>query len=121
MTGDPELPGSGSFVFEVGLRQAWLYLTLCDNTPETSVETRLYLDTGWSLDSDRFDLDSDELESGLVTLCRLINRTLNHSAVLADRGLLLDFGDHGRLEIDGSDAAATTHDIWWLARVGNAS
>jgi hypothetical protein len=121
MTSGVELPGSGSFVTEVGMRQAWLFLTLCDNTPETPVETRLFLDTSWSLDSDRFDLDADELESGLVALCRLVNRTLDHSAVLADGGLLLDFGDDGRLEIDGNGTAATTHDVWWLGRVGDVS
>src|SRR3954454_15351886 len=98
MTGRMELPGSGSFVTEVGMRQAWLFLTLCDNTPEIPIETRLYLDTGWSLDSSRFDLDVDELESGLVALCKLINRTLDRSAVMTDGGLLLDFGENGRLE-----------------------
>ena len=34
---------------------------------------------------------------------------------------LLDFGENGRLEVYGRGAAATTHDIWWLGRVGDAS
>jgi hypothetical protein len=113
------LPASGSFVTEVGIRQAWLFVTLCDNA-QSLAETRLYLDTSWRLDSRRFDLDADELEAGLLSLCRLINRTLDHSAILVDGRLVLDFGENGRLEIDGSAAAATTHDIRWLGRVGEA-
>lgn len=121
MTGREDLPGSDSFVTEVGIRQAWLFVTMCDNSPERSAETRLFLDTSWTLGGHRFDLDSDELESGLLKLCQLLNRTLESSAALADGGLVLDFGNDTRLEIDSVGAAATTHDIWWLGTVGGTS
>ncbi|MFI5932166.1 hypothetical protein [Actinoplanes sp. NPDC051494] len=107
-------PGPGALVVEVGIRQAWLFLTLCDTA--TAGETRLLLDTGWTLGPDRFDLDADDLEAGLVLLCRLLNRTLENTREREDGGLVLDFGAHGRLEISGAGAASTTHDVWWLSR-----
>src|SRR5262245_35385344 len=86
-----ELLRSGSFVTEVGIRQAWLFLTLCNNAVAPAQETRLFLDTNWSLGVIRFSLDTDELEAGLLTLCRLINRTLARDAWMSGADLVLDF------------------------------
>jgi hypothetical protein len=116
----PRVPAPGSFVVEAGMRQAWLFLTFCDNTGESLTETKLYLDTNWTLGAHAFDLDADELESGLVLLCGLINQTVADAKLLPDGGLLLTFDgptiDHGQLEISGAGTAATTHDSWWLGR-----
>lgn len=111
----PKVPAPGSFVVEVGMRQAWLFLTFCDNTGESLTETKLYLDTSWTLGADAFDLDAGDLESGLVLLCGLINQTVADAKLLPDGGLLLTFDD-GQLEISGTGTAATTHENWWLGR-----
>jgi hypothetical protein len=109
------MPTSGSVVTEVGIRQAWLFLTLCDNEPTPPTEVRVYLDSNWTLGTTRFDLDADELESGLLTLCRVLNTTLA-AASTSGADLVLDFEDHGRLHVDGRGAVNTTHDVWWLAK-----
>jgi hypothetical protein len=121
LASDIDVPRPGSFVTEAGIRQAWIFLTLCDNTPETPAETRIYVDTNWNLDLTTFDLDQDELETGLVILCQLINRTLVEATVLSDGGLVLEFDNASRLIIDSAGAAATTHDSWWLGHVGGNS
>lgn len=36
----------GSFVVEVGVRQAWPFLTFCDNRPTPETERRLYIESG---------------------------------------------------------------------------
>jgi hypothetical protein len=111
-----ELPRSGSFVTEVGIRQAWLFLTFSSGAPTPSEEIRLFLDTNWTLGATRFNLDVDELESGLLTLCKLVNRTLANDAGTSGANLVLDFDDYEELQIDGSGASTTTHDVWWLAK-----
>jgi hypothetical protein len=110
-----ELPRAGSFVTEVGLSQTGLFLTFCDNEPTPPEYVRLFLDTGWTLGATRFDLDADEPESGLLTLCRVMSRTVA-GAARSGAGLVVEFEDFDKLEIDGHAAANTTHDIWWLAR-----
>ena len=42
---------AGSFVVEVGFRQAWPFLGLCDNRPTPARETGLYIDTSWAVES----------------------------------------------------------------------
>jgi hypothetical protein len=42
---------AGSFVVEVGFRQAWPFLGLCDNRPTPAQETRLYIDTSWTIEA----------------------------------------------------------------------
>lgn len=41
----------GSFVVEIGVRQVWPFLGLCDNRPTPARETRLYIDTSWTVES----------------------------------------------------------------------
>jgi hypothetical protein len=116
---DPvEVLRAGSFVVEVGIRQAWLFLTLCDNSSTPPEEVRIFLDANWTLGPAHFDLDADELEAGLLTLCGLVNGALASPASMAGANLVLDFGERGQLEVDGRGAAATTHDVWWSARTG---
>lgn len=117
MTKEPvELLPAGSFVTEVGLSQTGLFLTICDNEPTPAEYVRLFVDTSWTLGGTRFDLDAEELEAGLLTLCRLISRTLA-GAWRSGPGLVIDFEDFERLEIDAVATATTSHDIWWLAKL----
>jgi hypothetical protein len=51
----------------------------------------------------------------LLTLCRVMSRTVA-GAARSGAGLVVEFEDFDKLEIDGHAAANTTHDIWWLAR-----
>jgi hypothetical protein len=110
-----ELPRAGSFVTEVGLSQTGLFLTFCDNGPTPPEYVRLFLDTSWKLNATRFDLDADEPESGLLTLCRVLSRTVA-GASRSGAGLEVEFEDFGKLDVDGQPAANTTHDVWWLAK-----
>ena len=55
----------GSFVVEIGIRQAWPFVGFCDNRPTRSRETRLYIDATWSID----DVEDDD--RWLLTAARL--------------------------------------------------
>lgn len=40
----------GCFVTEVGVRQAWPFLTFCDSNLNPAQERRLYIDTAFRID-----------------------------------------------------------------------
>ena len=103
----------GCFVVEVGERQAWPFVTFCDNRPARSRETRLYIDTAFSV------VPETELRgrSGpdFVRLAKINNRTVARAVALTPSGLLIDFGEGTELQISGEPRANTTHDGWWLS------
>lgn len=96
---DPTHP-VGTFVVEVGRRQAWPFLTFCNNDLTPPVETRLYIDTDWTVSG-----------GGLDDLMML-----SVSGVARGDGaeLSVTFTDGQVLTISGQPNAETTHDVWWL-------
>lgn len=90
----------GTFVVEVGERQAWPFVTFCNNDPTPPVETRLYIDTDYSL-------------AGAASLGDLMSLEVD-TATVEDAALLLTFTGGAMLDISGVANATTSHDVWWL-------
>jgi hypothetical protein len=101
----------GTFVVEIGERQAWPFMTFCDNDATPSREARLYIDTGFTLNGAPAWSSGDE--SAVVKLL-----PLNSLAVVAvdvnGADLLLTFQDDTRMVVSGVAAEWTTGDVWWL-------
>lgn len=102
----------GCFVVEVGERQAWPFVTFCDNRPTRSREVRLYIDTEfWVIPEPPPGVDR------VLEFVRLAstNNLMVDRVVAGDSGLLLDFGDGQQLQIAAEPRADTTGDVWWLS------
>jgi hypothetical protein len=105
----------GCFVVEVGLRQAWPFLTFSDPETGADAEVRLYIDTEfWVEPGPRRFADGDS-ERATAALLDLSNRTVTAVERQDDNGLVLRFDDERALSVAGRAASFTTHDIWWLA------
>jgi hypothetical protein len=101
----------GTFVVEIGERQAWPFLTFCDNGATPSREARLYIDTGFTLNGALAWSAADE--PAVVELL-----PLNNLAVVAvdvhGTELSLTFSDDTHMVVSGVAAWWTTGDVWWL-------
>jgi hypothetical protein len=105
----------GRFVVEVGARQAWPFITLCDIRSTPATEVRLYIDTTFRLDPGLLVYDDGETNRAVGGLLDLNNRTVIDVETSDANDLTVQF-DGGRiLRIAGTGASFTTQDIWWLA------
>jgi hypothetical protein len=110
----------GWFVVEVGVRQAWPFLTLSD--PESGGEARLYIDTEFRLEPGGAHFTDGDAERSMAALLDLSNRTVTAVERQGDAGLGLRFDDGERaLFVSGTPATFTTHDVWWLADLSAAA
>jgi hypothetical protein len=101
----------GTFVVEIGERQAWPFMTFCDNDAIPSREARLYIDTGFTLNGAL--AWSSGHEPAVVELLPL--NSLEVVAVDVNGAeLSLTFSDDTRMVVSGVAAEWTTHDVWWL-------
>jgi hypothetical protein len=80
----------GSFVVEIGFRQAWPFLGFCDNRPTPAQEARLYIDASWIIEvatsaSGRADNDIAWLTAAIA----LNGRTIDAARVCDDGSLSL--------------------------------
>jgi hypothetical protein len=105
----------GQFVVEVGVRQAWPFLTLCDNAPTPPRETRLYIGTSFRVGSSPQTFADGHPEPAVAELLELNNRTVTDVAVSADNELRLVFdGGRSALTVDAVPRAFTGDNIWWI-------
>ena len=108
----------GSFVVEVGERQAWPFMTFCDNEPTPSREIRLYIDTELTLNGSRvWSSPEDSVAVHLLSLNNLAVIAVDVKA--AELSLTFDGGN--LLVVAGVAAAWTTGDLWWLSPWLNAA
>lgn len=70
----------GRFVTEVGVRQAWPFLTLCDNVATPSDEIRLCIDTAFNVSPARPAIAVDETARWLSALGDVLNLTVDEAA-----------------------------------------
>ena len=105
----------GQFVVEVGVRQAWPFLTLCDNVPTPARETRLYIGTSFRVGSSPRTFADGDTDPAVAQLLQLNNRTVTDVAVSADNELRLVFDEGGATVTVDARPRAFTGDIWWLA------
>ena len=108
----------GSFVTEVGVRQAWPFLTFTSNSEAmTPAELRLYIDTTCGVDPAPpfvFDLEAEEPASVLPALLEVLNLTVAAVTVTDNADLILGFDGGVTLRVSGTPSAWTTHDAWML-------
>ena len=104
----------GCFVTEIGVRQAWPFLTFCDNRTDPTHERRLYIDTAFRI-NDGQPLTDGDAERATIALLSLNGLTVTAADVSASHALTLTFnGGDDVLSVAGEAAAFTTHDVWWL-------
>jgi hypothetical protein len=102
----------GCFVVEVGERQAWPFVTFCDNRGASSREVRLYLDSSWALDTQDHASGSSYDAQTIVALLDLNNLTVERARV-NDRGdLEISFAGGSRLIASGTATAETVGEPW---------
>ena len=91
---------TGSFVVEVGERQAWEFLGFCNNDTTPPTECRLYIDTEYRV-------------SGVDGLRGLIHEVVAGVTVASSR-LSITFESGASITVSGEPTATTTHDVWWF-------
>ena len=101
----------GTFIVEVGERQAWPFVTFCDNDTTPSREARLYIDTEFTVNgSNDVSLEGDSSAARLFALnCLGVTAVEVNGAELS---IALDDGN--QLVVSGVASAWTTGDVWWL-------
>lgn len=100
---------TGCHVVEVGLRQAWPFVTFAESAGR---ESRLYIDTVFSVEPAFLDVGDDE-QRRLLALAEILMGTVIAASVSADGALSLAF-DGIRLVVRGESAPFTTQDNWSL-------
>ena len=102
----------GTFVVEVGTRQAWLFVGFCDDRGTKATEFRLYIDAPWTIGDTTGDADSDE--TWMVSALEINNRTVLNVLVDTELNLRIDFLNAPSLMVSGEPTATTAGDPWWL-------
>ncbi|WP_433288134.1 DUF6188 family protein [Micromonospora sp. CA-244673] len=105
----------GSFVVEIGFRQAWPFLGLCDNRPTPAQEARLYIDASWTIEvatSARGTADDDI--AWLTAAIALNGRTIDTARVYDDGSLSLTTDTGITLVVSGEPEPDTTGEAWRL-------
>ncbi|MEJ7786518.1 MAG: hypothetical protein WKF96_17080 [Solirubrobacteraceae bacterium] len=104
----------GAFVVEVGVRQAWPFLTFA--WPDRDAECRLYIDTTFRVDDQ--DLADGDPGRAVSALLALSNEYVTEVVVGDNAELTLRFESSPRLVlvVAGTSADFTTGAIWWLGR-----
>jgi hypothetical protein len=108
----------GFFVTEVGVRQAWPFVTFTsDSGTVTPTELRLYVDTACEVSPPPpfvFNLAAGDPGSALPALLEVLNLTVAAVTVDDDADLVLGFHGGTTLRVSGTPSAWTSHDVWWL-------
>jgi hypothetical protein len=109
----------GFFVTEVGVRQAWPFITFARNEESRRPsELRLVIDTTCEVSPPPalvLDLAADDPAGALPNLLEVLNLTVASVRLLDDGSLILDFDGGHTLRVSGAAQTWTTHDVWWLA------
>jgi hypothetical protein len=105
------------FVVEVGIRQAWPFVTLCDYRPATSVETRIYIDAPIEMTPNRREHAITDEDAVIVSLLQLVNLTVTTAEITNSGDLVLAF-ERGtaELRIPGARSPTTVGEPWWISR-----
>lgn len=106
-----DLPGT--FVVEIGVRQAWPFIGFCDNRFAVSRELRLYLDAPWRV-GDASSGGAADLEAWLTAAEPLNGLTVEAAVVEADGSLHVEFLNGPTLRVPASNVASSAGESWWL-------
>lgn len=106
------------FVVEIGIRQAWPYVTFADSRDGVSPqEVRLYIDSSFTVMPGPTVLgsaDEDDEKFRLLRLTEVLNLTVHDVTVDDDGSLMVSFHDNVCLRVSGHSQIWTTGDVWWL-------
>jgi hypothetical protein len=102
----------GYHVVEVGVRQAWPFLTFCSQSGDR--EIRLYLDSDMRVSPVQSAWVSQSSAAAISALHYLNMQTVDKLHVGSDGSLRISFLDEHRLEVRGEANAETSGDVWWL-------
>jgi hypothetical protein len=86
---------AGSFVVEVGYRQAWPFLGFCDNQPTPPQETRLSIDASWTIEANPSVAGSASDDVTWLTAATAFNGTTIDTARVGDDGSIRLTTDSG--------------------------
>jgi hypothetical protein len=107
---------AGSFVVEIGFRQAWPFLGLCDNRPTPAQETRLYIDAFWTIEATPSTAGSANDDITWLTAATALNGTTVDTARVEDDGSLRLMTDSGiALVVSGEPEPHTIGEPWRLS------
>jgi len=104
----------GSFVVEVGQRQAWPFVGFCDNEPTPELERRLYIDAD-VLVTDPLGRPVDPGRDVVAALMNLDGLTVQQ-AETENGDLRLSFDDGSVLVVRGVARADTVGEPWWFGQ-----
>ena len=108
----------GQFVVEFGVRQAWPFLTFCDNAKTPPDETRLYIDTIFRVGSGPTLFTAGDPDPAVEVLADLNSRTVTNVALGEGNELTITFDDGQQvLRVSSEASAFTTGEIWWLGHL----
>jgi hypothetical protein len=106
------------FVTEVGVRQAWPFVTFATNEDSgRPSELRLYIDTTCEVrpaSPQVLDVAGNDPARALNALLEVPNQTVARPNLGGDGSLVLEFEAGNTLYASGIGEAWTTHDVWWL-------
>jgi hypothetical protein len=113
------------FVVEIGIRQAWPYVTFADNNDgATPPEVRLYIDSSFTVVPAPIDLgtgEEDDERLWLLRLAEVINLTVQDVTVEDNANLMVSFHGNVCLRVSGHGAPWTTGDVWSLTASESAT
>ena len=102
----------GTWVVEVGIRQAWPFLVVADAS--SGAEVRLYLDAPWTLGASSHDATEDT--AWLVAAAGPNGQNVVEAQHESDGSLIVTTGEGVSLTVSGRAASYTTGEPWWLGR-----
>jgi hypothetical protein len=105
----------GSFVVEIGFRQAWPFLGLCDNRPTPAQEARLYIDASWAIEGATSTSGSANDDIAWLTAAIPVNGRIIETVQVSDDGSLTLTTDIGiTMVISGEVGPDTIGEPWRL-------
>lgn len=106
----------GSFVVEVGVRQAWPFLTFCDNRPTPEEERRLYIESGIKVTPPTDITAYNPLSTQWQALCVLDGLVVSSVDVSPDANLRIGFETGESLVVFGEQDAPASGPPWWVGQ-----
>jgi hypothetical protein len=107
---------AGSFVAEVGFRQAWPFLGFCNNRSAPPQETRLYIDASWAIEANPSVTGSANDDVTWLTAAAAFNgTTIDTARVEVDGSMRLTTDSGIALVVSGEPEPWTVGEPWWLS------
>ena len=112
MSGEADLVGC--FVVEVGVRQAWPFLTFCDNAPTPPVERTLYIESWIEVVPATEIVPGESLRTQWQALYVLNGLTVESIDVRGDSDLHVGFTTGEKLTVGGEQGPDASQPPWWI-------